>query len=260
MEKLTKLIKLLTKKQKIRDENIKRMKRNKNIIEYDSNVEKYFNEISEYQPLSRKEEYDLWHKYKYDNDIDARNKLVSANLKFVANIAKNYQGRGLSYSDLISEGNVGLIRALDNFDGDKGFKVISYSIWWIRQAITEAIEKRNVMDAEDLPKYNEKDEIDNNEEIDCKMVNPIIYENDYEREQDIRTKIGSLMNFLSNKEKDIITQYYGLNGCKPKTLDEIGKELGISKERIRQINTNSFKKMRSAALSFNFNETIYNND
>ena len=86
------------------------------------------------------------------------------------------------------------------------------------------------------------------------------YEDNFEREQDIKTKIGSLMNFLSNKEKNIISQYYGLNGCKPKTLDEIGKELGISKERIRQINANSFKKMRSAALSFNMDETIYNND
>lgn len=236
------------------------MKRNKNIIEYDNNVEKYFKDISEYKPLSREEEYELWHKYKYENDIEARNKLVSANLRFVANIAKNYQGRGLSYSDLISEGNVGLIRALDNFDGDKGYKVISYSIWWIKQAIKEAIEKRNVIDAEDLPKFNEKDEIDDNDDIDCKLVSAITYENSFEKEQDIKTKIGSLMNFLSNKEKDIITQYYGLNGCKPKTLDEIGKELGISKERIRQINANSFKKMRSAALSFDMDKTIYNND
>lgn len=236
------------------------MKRNKGIIEYDNNVEKYFNDISEYKPLSREEEYDLWHKYKYENDIEARNKLVAANLKFVANIAKNYQGRGLSYSDLISEGNIGLIRALDNFDGNKGFKVISYSIWWIRQAIKEAIEKRNVIDAEDLPKFNEKEEIDDNDDVDSKIPNNFTYENNFEKEHDIKMKIGSLMNFLSNKEKTIITQYYGLNGCKPKTLDEIGKEFGISKERIRQINENSFKKMRSAALSFNFDNTIYNND
>ena len=236
------------------------MKRNKGIIEYDNNVEKYFNDISEYKPLSREEEYDLWHKYKYENDIEARNKLVAANLKFVANIAKNYQGRGLSYSDLISEGNIGLIRALDNFDGNKGFKVISYSIWWIRQAIKEAIEKRNVIDAEDLPKFNEKEEIDDNDDVDSKIPNNFTYENNFEKEHDIKMKIGSLLNFLSNKEKTIITQYYGLNGCKPKTLDEIGKEFGISKERIRQINENSFKKMRSAALSFNFDNTIYNND
>lgn len=230
------------------------MKRNRNIVEYDTNIEKYFNDISECKPLSREEEYDLWYKYKYDNDIEARNKLVSSNLKFVANIAKKYQGRGLSYSDLISEGNLGLIKALDNFDGDKGFKIISYSVWWIKQTIKEAIEKRNSIDAEDLPTYNEKEEIDDDDSQDNL---DIPYENDNVDEIDIKQKIGSLMNFLSNKERAIISQYYGLNGEEPKTLEEIGKELGISKERIRQINENSFKKMRSAALSFNLNGTIY---
>ena len=235
------------------------MKRNKNIIEYDSNIEKYFNDISDYKPLSREDEYDLWYKYKHENDINARNKLVSANLKFVANIAKNYQGRGLSYSDLISEGNIGLIRALDNFDGDRGFKIISYSVWWIKQAIKEAIDKRNMMDTEDLPVFNEKDELEIDEDSNGTKFD-IPYETNDNDEADIKQKIGSLMNFLSNKEKDIITQYYGLDGSKPKTLEEIGKELGISKERIRQINENSFKKMRSAALSFNINGTIYNNN
>ena len=230
------------------------MKRNRNVVEYDTNIEKYFNDISECKPLSREEEYDLWYKYKYDNDIEARNKLVSSNLKFVANIARKYQGRGLSYSDLISEGNLGLIKALDNFDGDKGFKSISYSVWWIKQTIKEAIEKRNSIDAEDLPTYNEKEEIDDDDSQDNL---DIPYENDSADDIDIKQKIGSLMNFLSNKERTIISQYYGLNGEEPKTLEEIGKELGISKERIRQINENSFKKMRSAALSFNLNGTIY---
>ena len=73
--------------------------------------------------------------------MKARDKLISANLKFVASIAKQYQGRGLSYADLIAEGNIGLIKALDKFDGEKGFKVISYSVWWIRQTILEALER-----------------------------------------------------------------------------------------------------------------------
>ena len=233
------------------------MKRNKNIVEYDTNIEKYFNDISEYKPLSREEEYELWLKYKYKNDIEARNKLVSANLKFVANIAKNYQGRGLSYSDLIAEGNIGLIKGLDNFDGEKGYKIISYCVWWIKQTIKEAIEKRNSMDTEDLPTFNEKDEFDD-EVLESENYNDIPYETNDVDELDVKQKIGSLMNFLSEKERNIITEYYGLDGSKPKTLDEIGKEFGISKERIRQINENSFKKMRSAALSFNMSETIYN--
>lgn len=227
------------------------MKRNKNVIEYEDSIKKYFKEISEYKPLSYQEEYDLWVKYRNKNDIDARNKLVSSNLKFVANIAKNYQGRGLSYSDLIAEGNIGLIKGLDNFDGTKGYKIISYCVWWIKQTIKEAIEKRNSMDAEDLPSFNEKDDIDE-ESINIETnYNEIPYENDAETENDIKQKIGFLMNFLSTKEKKIITQYFGLDGSKPKTLEEIGKELGISKERIRQINEKSFIKMRSAAMSFN---------
>lgn len=223
------------------------MKRNKNIVEYDTNVEKYFNDISNYKPLPREEEYELWKKYKYENDINARNKLVSSNLKFVANIAKNYQGRGLSYSDLISEGNIGLIKAMDNFDGDKGFKLISYSVWWIKQSINEAIEKRNSMDTEDLPLYKVKEEYDEDGNISYEETD-IEEETDNVIEDDIKTKIGNLMNFLSNKERNIITQYYGLDGEKPKTLEEIGKELGISKERIRQIKQSSMNKLRSEAL------------
>lgn len=229
------------------------MKRNRSVIEYDDNVKKYFSEIGEFKPLSHQEEYDLWTKYRNENDIEARNKLVSANLKFVANIAKNYQGRGLSYSDLIAEGNIGLIKGLDNFDGTKGYKIISYCVWWIKQSIKEAIEKRNSMDTEDLPSFNEKNEVDE-DIITCNTnYNEIPYENDTENENDIKQKIGSLMNYLSNKEKKIIIQYFGLDGSKPKTLEEIGKEFGISKERIRQINEKSFIKMRSAAMSFDKN-------
>ena len=113
------------------------------------------------------------------------------------------------------------------------------------------------MDTEDLPTFNEKEEFEE-EVFESENYNDIPYETNDIDEVDIKQKIGSLMNFLSEKERNIITEYYGLDGSKPKTLDEIGKEFGISKERIRQINANSFKKMRSAALSFNMSETIYN--
>ena len=78
-----------------------------------------------------------------NHDIDARNKLVEANLKFVTNIARNYKGLGLSYSDLIQEGNAGLFKAADRFDPDKGFKFISYAVNWIKQSILEALNKKN---------------------------------------------------------------------------------------------------------------------
>lgn len=224
------------------------MKRNKNLIEYDKTADIYFNEIRHTKPLTREQEYDLWKKYKENNDIDARNELVSANLKFVASIAKKYIGMGLSYGELIAEGNVGLIKALDNFDGDKGYKIISYSVWWIKQSIMEAIKKRNVMDAEDLPTLKN---IDKDNEIEEPVETPEFSfdeEEKNDRNHDEKKMIGLLMNFLSDKEKNIITEYYGLNGKKPKTLEEIGNELGISKERVRQINKNSFIKMRTAAM------------
>ena len=230
------------------------MKRNKSVIEYDKSADIYFKEIGKTKPLTKDEEYSLWKKYKEENDIDSRNKLVSANLKFVATIAKKYIGMGLSYGELIAEGNVGLIKALDNFDGDKGFKIISYSVWWIKQSILEALKKRNVMDAEDLPNLKNKDDFieeEDEEEIDENENIVFDEEENNDKIRDGKTMVGLLMNFLSEKERNIITIYYGLNGKKPKTLEEIGKELGISKERVRQINKNSFIKMRTAAMLLN---------
>lgn len=223
------------------------MKRNKNIIEYDKTADVYFKEISNTTPLSKEEEYDLWKQYKDNNDIDARNKLVSANLKFVASIAKRYVGMGLSYGELIAEGNIGLIKALDNFDGDKGFKIISYSVWWIKQAILEAIKKRNVIDAEDLPSLKIKDEM---EVVEAQETEEYSFDEEEKTDKihDEKKMVGLLMNFLSDKERNIIEDYYGLNGKKAKTLEEIGNELGISKERVRQINKKSFLKMRTAAM------------
>ena len=132
------------------------LKKQKVGLEHDKSVTSYFNDVAGYKPLSKEEELDLWRKYKYDGDLNARNKLISSNLKCVASIAKQYQGRGLSYADLIAEGNIGLMKALDKFDGERGFKVISYSVWWIRQTILEALSKRNTSDNEDLPCDYEK--------------------------------------------------------------------------------------------------------
>ena len=127
------------------------LKKQKVGTEHDKSVSTYFNEVAEFKPLSKEEELALWRKYKYEGDEKAKNKLISSNLKFVASIAKQYQGRGLSYADLIAEGNIGLLKAIDKFDGERGYKIISYSVWWIKQSILEALEKRNTSNNEDLP-------------------------------------------------------------------------------------------------------------
>lgn len=240
------------------------IKKNKNSNEFDKSVSYYFKDISKCKPLTRDEEYNLWKKYKYENDIDARNKIVSSNLKFVANVAKKFQGLGLSYSDLIAEGNIGLIRAMDKFDGNKGFKTISYSVWWIRQTIMEAIDKRNSLEADDLPTETNTPElnIDSEEYINDieETVNDIFIDNDYdkhEKERAEKTAISHLIQNLTQKEKTILFKYYGLNGEKQKTLEEIGEELGITKERVRQINEKILKKLRGEALIFGITEDIY---
>lgn len=240
------------------------VKKNKNSNEFDKSISIYFKDISKCKPLSRDEELKLWKKYKYENDIDARNKIVSSNLKFVANVAKGFQGLGLSYSDLIAEGNIGLIKAMDRFDASKGFKTISYSVWWIRQTIMEAINKRNSIEADDLPTETNTPEmsIESEEYVDNikETVNEVFIDNEYEKREKENTEksaISRLTENLTEKEKTILFKYYGLNGEKELTLEEIGKELGITKERVRQINEKTLKKLRSSALIFGIDETIY---
>tara|TARA_Y100000588_G_scaffold321447_1_gene352809 strand:- start:297 stop:1169 length:873 start_codon:yes stop_codon:yes gene_type:complete len=104
----------------------------------ESTLRLYFDDIAESKPLSREKEVELAALIK-DGDMRARDQLVQANLRFVIDVAKNYQNRGLSLSDLISAGNVGLLTAAERFDGTKGYKFISYAVWWIKQSILQTI-------------------------------------------------------------------------------------------------------------------------
>ncbi|HOC94654.1 MAG TPA: RNA polymerase sigma factor RpoD/SigA [Candidatus Cloacimonadota bacterium] len=110
----------------------------------DKALQSYLKEISHYKTLSREEEHDLALRAR-DGDAEAMNKLIQANLKFVVKIASRYQNRGLSLSELISEGNIGLIKAVEKFDPDKGIKLISYAIWWIKQRIMLAVSEKSSM-------------------------------------------------------------------------------------------------------------------
>lgn len=218
------------------------------VDDYDSQQKRYFDEISKTKPLTKEEEFLLWKDYKENKNIEARNKLVEANLKFVATIANSYRGRGLSYSDLIAEGNIGLIRAVDKFEATRGYKMISYSVWWIRQAILEAIEKRNNINGDELPKDYEDQVPDEDESTYfSKEETPSRFVDDEDDKTDKKQAIAELLNVLDDREAEIITRYYGLLED-PINLEDIGNELNLSKERVRQIMEKGLKKMRSAYM------------
>ncbi|MCR4789635.1 MAG: RNA polymerase sigma factor RpoD/SigA [Treponemataceae bacterium] len=127
--------------------------------EKDSSTTLYLKDIKRIPLLSREEEFDLAMKAK-KGDAKARDKIVSSNLRFVINIAKQYQGRGLDLMDLISEGNIGLLVAIEKFDPEKGFHFISYAVWWIRQSILKAIYEKSRMIRLPLNRINEVVQID----------------------------------------------------------------------------------------------------
>lgn len=218
------------------------------IDDFDEQQKRYFDEISKTKPLTREEEFVLWKDYRENGNIESRNKLVEANLKFVATIANSYRGRGLSYSDLIAEGNVGLIRAMDKFEATRGYKVISYSVWWIRQAILEAIARRNSVGGEELPQEYEEQVSDENESVYFnKKEMPSQFLEEEDEKVDKKQTVLELMGVLDDRECEIITRYYGLLE-QPVKLEEIGQDLGLSKERVRQIMEKGLKKMRSAFM------------
>ena len=230
--------------------------------DFDLNAGCYLKEIGINTPLSREEEGYLSKEWLTKKNINARNKLVEANLKFVANIARNYKGLGLSYSDLIQEGNAGLFKAVDKFDPDKGYKFISYAVNWIKQSILEALNKKNSLKSAELPNETCDDVIDDKKDL---TINDISLDEVYldlsdderRREKDICDVAKFLLTGLTSREKYIVCQYNGINEKKPKTLEEIGNNLGITKERVRQINEKAMKKLRAYALNNSITEDIY---
>jgi RNA polymerase primary sigma factor len=120
--------------------------KNLKVDDYERSTAVYFNEIKNTQPLTKKEENKLWKSFREKNDFKAREKLINANLKFVPTIAKQFKGCGLPFADILEEGNIGLIRAIDRFDPKKDTKIISYAVWWIRKCIMEALDKKGMLD------------------------------------------------------------------------------------------------------------------
>jgi RNA polymerase primary sigma factor len=262
-------------------------------------LESYYRDIGEIQLISPDEEIELAKRIK-QNDQIALKKLVSSNLRFVVSIAKSYQNHGLSLEDLINEGNLGLVKAAHRFDETRGFKFISYAVWWIRQAILQAIAEKTRMirlpmnrigiltkirkvyskleqEFERSPSTEElasildmdSDDISNtikkashvtsfdspiNSNINIRLID-IIEDKDGLKpdselmDESLKGEVIQILKGLTSREAKILKLYFGLDGEKARTLEEVGMEFRLTRERIRQIKEKALNKLHRSSRS-----------
>lgn len=263
----------------------------------DDSVRLYLREIGKIPLLTPEEEADLAQRI-VKGDKKAKDKMVEANMRLVVSIAKRYGGRGLDFLDLIQEGNTGLLRAVDKFDPDKGFKFSTYATWWVRQAITRAIADQArtiripVHMVETINKVlrttrkltTELNREPTNEEIaaaldmepekidyvmrikqDIASLDASIsregddeesvlgdFVEDEERDspedsaanQILKEQLSEIIATLTDREQKIIRLRFGIGGGRPHTLEEVGAEFDVTRERIRQIEAKALSKLR----------------
>lgn len=232
--------------------------------DFTETVRVYYDDLKKYKPLTKAKERRLLKKCKKGN-IKAKNEILEANLRFVFDIAKHYTGRGVPISELISDGNIGLLRAIEKFDESKDVKFISYAVWWIRQAMLESIKRRNAINFVEI-----EPNTDNDSSMDKKLIeddeDDVSFNNDFSNENDEksievsenqRNIITSLIGTLSDRERDIVENYYGINDKKELTLTDIGKKYNLSSERVRQIKLNAIRKLRSKILLYDDLEDLF---
>ena len=262
-------------------------------------VRMYLKEIGTVPLLTAEEEYSLAMK-KQAGDEYAKQRLIEANLRLVVSIAKRYTGRGMSFLDLVQEGNLGLIKGVEKFDPEKGFKLSTYATWWIRQSVTraladqartirvpvhmvETINKMSKMQrkltlelgyepsvkelAEHLDMTEEKvQEIMQIAREPASLETPIGEEDDSNlgdfvadatvlspegnvESVMLREHIDSLLDDLKERERQVIVLRFGLEDGHPRTLEEVGKEFNVTRERIRQIEAKALRKLRNPVRS-----------
>ena len=258
-------------------------------------VTSYFNDINKEPMVEPDEESDLAIKIQ-QGDKAALERLIKANLRFVVSVAKQYQNKGLNLEDLISEGNIGLVKAAERFDHTKGFKFISYAVWWIRQSImhalgeysrqirlpqnqigllrkinSEVIEFMQRYDREPTPhELSEKigEPVDKVEFLlnsnfnassldaplsdgsgdDFSMHNILSSTVETDKEvmrQSLSTDISKILDELSERQAYILSRTFGIGCAHAETLEEISEELGLSRERVRQIKDTTIRKIKA---------------
>jgi RNA polymerase primary sigma factor len=264
--------------------------------ESDAGLNRYLQEIGRISLLTPKEEIELAGKIK-KGDTAARNRMINANLRLVVTIAREYTNLGLPLLDLISEGNIGLTKAVERFDPAKGAKLSTYAMWWIKQSIKRALANQSktirlpahLVDkvakvrrislrmSDDLGREPTEDELGEELGIEGEKVarlkrlgiRPTSLEaptgdddatefgdligderaqTPFEslRDKDLLDEMDRLLGVLDQREKKIISQRFGLDGGNPRILEEIGKDLGITRERIRQLQNSALTKLRRA--------------
>ena len=268
-------------------------------VSIDDPVRMYLKEIGKIPLLSAEEEIDLAEKMGYGDEI-AKKKLVEANLRLVVSIAKRYVGRGMLFLDLIQEGNLGLIKAVEKFDYKKGFKFSTYATWWIRQAITRAIadqartiripvhmvetinklirvHRQLLQEYGRDPKPEElAKEMDMPEEKIREIMKiaqePVSLETPIGEEEDshlgdfipdedapapaeaaayslLKEQLEDVLCTLNEREQKVLKLRFGLEDGRARTLEEVGKEFDVTRERIRQIEAKALRKLRHPSRS-----------
>lgn len=219
--------------------------------DYCRSVQTYCAELKKIKPLSQEKIRQLLPKAK-KNDINAINQILESNLKYVFKVAKTLRGRGVPLPDLISEGNLGILKAIDKFDLSKNYSFLTYANSWIRAfmliKIKEEYKKNEFISINDYDeKFQEKNIIKNNE--DNLSLNDIIpQEDNLNVNNEMKEYIEKLLNNLSEQESQVIRLTFGLDVGKPMTMEEVSKIIGGSSERARQIKEKALKKLRCYAI------------
>ena len=264
---------------------MRQLKITKSITNRESaSLDKYLQEIGKEDLITVEEEVDLAQRIK-KGDKEALEKLTRANLRFVVSVAKQYQNQGLSLPDLINEGNLGLIKAAEKFDETRGFKFISYAVWWIRQSILQALAEQSrivrlpLNQVGSLNKINkafarfeqEHERTPSPEELATELDLPREKVTDTLRvagnslldvlvnsdspiadrgliNESLGTEVERALSTLTDRERDIIKYFFGI-GCSEMTLEEIGEKFGLTRERVRQIKEKAIRRLRHSTRS-----------